>query len=75
MLRWLVCCAIGGCCCGMPEPVAPTPGAREFDLRCAEDCGSLGSVFENVTYEVAVTGEDSWRCYCRRGPDAVEQIW
>jgi hypothetical protein len=74
MLRWLVCFLIGGCCGGTLEPLEPTPDVQQIDLRCAEDCGSLGGVFENVTYEAAVAGEDSWRCYCRRSRD-VEQIW
>lgn len=59
--------AVGAC---QHEPEVHHP-ATPYDIRCAEDCGGEGAVYDHVTHEIAITGEDSWRCICRKGPDEL----
>jgi hypothetical protein len=69
MWRWLLVVVLFGC-----RTVGEHETKEPLDIRCAEDCGSEGATFEQVTHEVAVTGEDSWRCVCRKGPDEI-RLW
>lgn len=60
---------------GCTPPSAPIDvPLPSLAVRCAEDCRYYEAIFENVTYEVAVTGEDSWRCVCLKGPEEI-RIW
>jgi len=69
-MRWLWLLCVAACCGAQPAPSRLT----DLDLRCAEDCGSEGAVFDRVTHERAVTGEDSWLCYCMKGEDTL-RLW
>lgn len=75
-MRWLwILCVLMAC---RTQPTTATPesdgGGLNFDRRCAEDCADDGAVFDRVEYSVAITGEDSWVCICRKGEEEL-RLW
>lgn len=46
-----------------------------FDRQCMEDCAANGgALFDRVEYSVAITGEGSWVCFCRKGEEEL-RLW
>lgn len=69
VLRWLFLMLIAAC----PSTSPPQP-MTVLDQRCAEDCAWRAASFDETTFEVAITGEDSWRCFCWKGSSRI-QVW